>query len=161
MSNFKSRGRFGGGRGGGFKQERFGRGGQRGDFSGGRRDFAGPREMFSAKCTNCGKTCEVPFRPTGDRPVYCNDCFSKSKGESQRTFDHSRDDRRAQLRPQSTGDIEGLTYQVKMLGTKIDALAELVKSLAPARPTQREEVRSAVEAALKPAKKTAKGRAKK
>ena len=37
----------------------------------------GPREMHPATCAQCGKETEVPFLPTGDRPVYCSDCFSK------------------------------------------------------------------------------------
>ena len=37
----------------------------------------GPREMHPATCAQCGKETEVPFRPSGDRPVYCSDCFSK------------------------------------------------------------------------------------
>ncbi len=37
----------------------------------------GPREMHPAVCAQCGKDTEVPFRPSGDRPVYCSDCFSK------------------------------------------------------------------------------------
>lgn len=36
-----------------------------------------PREMFDAVCSDCGKTCKVPFKPKDDRPVYCSDCFSK------------------------------------------------------------------------------------
>ena len=35
------------------------------------------REMFPAVCASCGKDCEVPFRPRQDRPVYCNECYSK------------------------------------------------------------------------------------
>ena len=34
------------------------------------------REMFKAVCAECGKPCEVPFRPSGDRPIYCRDCFA-------------------------------------------------------------------------------------
>ena len=45
-----------------------------GGFGGGR-----PREMFKATCADCKKECEVPFKPSGDRPVYCKDCFSKRK----------------------------------------------------------------------------------
>ena len=40
----------------------------------------GQREMFKATCADCKKECEVPFKPSGDRPVYCKDCFSKRKG---------------------------------------------------------------------------------
>lgn len=34
-----------------------------------------PRQMHDAVCADCGKTAQVPFQPTGSRPVYCNDCF--------------------------------------------------------------------------------------
>jgi CxxC-x17-CxxC domain-containing protein len=36
----------------------------------------GPREMFTATCSSCGKEASVPFRPTSGKPVYCNDCFA-------------------------------------------------------------------------------------
>ena len=39
------------------------------------------KEMFSAVCDSCGKKCEVPFRPSGDKPVYCSDCFGHKEGE--------------------------------------------------------------------------------
>ncbi|NLI13902.1 zinc-ribbon domain containing protein [Pelotomaculum propionicicum] len=35
------------------------------------------RQMFPAVCASCGKDTEVPFQPSGDRPVYCSDCFRK------------------------------------------------------------------------------------
>lgn len=33
------------------------------------------REMFPAVCATCGKQTEVPFQPSGDKPVYCRDCY--------------------------------------------------------------------------------------
>jgi CxxC-x17-CxxC domain-containing protein len=36
----------------------------------------GPREMFTATCSSCGKEASVPFRPTSGKPVYCSDCFA-------------------------------------------------------------------------------------
>jgi len=39
----------------------------------------GPREMHKATCSECKKECEVPFKPSGDRPVYCKECFQKRK----------------------------------------------------------------------------------
>ena len=36
----------------------------------------GPREMFAATCSSCGREAQVPFRPTSGKPVYCNDCFA-------------------------------------------------------------------------------------
>ena len=38
-----------------------------------------PREMHKATCEECKQECEVPFKPTEGRPVYCKDCYSKRK----------------------------------------------------------------------------------
>jgi CxxC-x17-CxxC domain-containing protein len=35
------------------------------------------RRMFEIKCTDCGKTAMVPFKPTVGKPVYCSACFPK------------------------------------------------------------------------------------
>jgi len=37
------------------------------------------REMHKITCSDCGKEAEVPFKPSGDRPVYCKDCFQKHR----------------------------------------------------------------------------------
>jgi CxxC-x17-CxxC domain-containing protein len=37
--------------------------------------------MFEVKCTECGKTDTVPFKPTEGKPVYCRECFSKLKAK--------------------------------------------------------------------------------
>jgi CxxC-x17-CxxC domain-containing protein len=29
------------------------------------------KEMHKAVCADCGKECEVPFKPDPSRPVYC------------------------------------------------------------------------------------------
>jgi len=50
-----------------------------------RRQYGGPREdreMFKATCAECGKECEVPFKPAEDRPVYCQDCYRNKKQQA-------------------------------------------------------------------------------
>ena len=37
------------------------------------------REMYPATCAACGAETQVPFRPSGARPVYCSDCFAKNR----------------------------------------------------------------------------------
>ena len=52
------------------------------EFGGGhrpRRNNFGPREMHKATCAECGKECEVPFKPAEGRPVYCRDCYQSKK----------------------------------------------------------------------------------
>lgn len=153
MGDFKKRGgsSFGGGsRGGSFG------GGNRGgsSFGGGRssarpgnRDFR-ESQMFSATCAECQKTCEVPFRPSGDKPVYCSYCFSKHKedgGDHPRRND--RNDRRDE-RPHSATNsfasrtpsfdrapkaqadntlVLDLKKQIENVNNKLDKVMELLK----------------------------------
>ncbi|MFS8130750.1 MAG: CxxC-x17-CxxC domain-containing protein [Candidatus Dojkabacteria bacterium] len=64
-------------RGGGF-----GRRDERSSFNN-NRGGSDDRQMFPAVCDNCGKDCEVPFRPNGSKPVFCNDCFRKMGGNDR------------------------------------------------------------------------------
>ena len=68
---FNKGNKFGGNRGGGR------------DFGGGGRD-RGRSDMHKAVCNECGNSCEVPFRPTGDKPVYCSDCFRNKNNDNSR-----------------------------------------------------------------------------
>ena len=56
---------------------------------GGSKSFDRRPQMHKALCSNCGKECELPFKPTGDRPVYCRDCFA-THGEGERRDDRPR-----------------------------------------------------------------------
>jgi len=40
---------------------------------------SGPREMHKAVCSECKKDCEVPFKPTEGKPVFCRECYAKRK----------------------------------------------------------------------------------
>ena len=39
-------------------------------------------QMHEAICSECGKKCEVPFKPTGSKPIYCSQCFAKQRDNS-------------------------------------------------------------------------------
>ena len=68
------------GAGGGYSAGGYSGGGNGGGGGGyGSRD-RGPREMFAATCSNCGREAQVPFRPTSGKPVYCSDCFRSMRG---------------------------------------------------------------------------------
>lgn len=51
-----------------------------------RRDF----EMTKVICSSCGEECEVPFKPTTSKPVYCDACFAK-KGKDSPNNPSNRD----------------------------------------------------------------------
>jgi CxxC-x17-CxxC domain-containing protein len=71
------------------KQQQSG-GNNRGSYGSGNRNSYGgssygnsygraDREMFPAICAECGKETSVPFRPSGDKPVYCSSCFQSRR----------------------------------------------------------------------------------
>ncbi len=76
MKNFKERssGNHSFNRGGGDRDRRFDS----------KRE--GRPEMFKAICADCGKSCEIPFKPNNSRPVFCSTCFSEHSGDG---FDRS------------------------------------------------------------------------
>lgn len=87
-----------------FKFEK--RGGGQGDFK--KRDFGknrfggndrGRPQMHEAVCSDCGKRCEVPFKPTGDRDIYCSQCFTNHGGGSDRAERPNRPERREYEKP--------------------------------------------------------------
>lgn len=114
-----------------------GRGGRR--FGGGR-DF-GRREMHKAVCAQCGKDCEVPFKPKDDRPVYCSDCFEKRRNEDGGS---RRSDGRNFGRPNFEGaraaDNGQLMDQLKSLNAKLDKIISILEPKAVTSLVQKTEV---------------------
>ena|SRR3989338_3316378 len=79
-----------------------------GGFRGGggfRRDF-GPREMHKATCAECGKECEVPFKPIEGRDVFCKECFMKKKGITPRKEKTEEESEEAEKSEESVEDEE-------------------------------------------------------
>ncbi len=115
------RGGFGGGRSGGF-------GGRGGGFGGGfsRGRDSGPREMFDATCSTCGKACQVPFRPTGNKPVLCSDCFGKSDGMGSR-FGGSQSSISSEQFNQINAKLDKILTVLKELELDVDENEELTE----------------------------------
>lgn len=83
----------------------------------GRRDRR-PSEMTEVTCDKCGKSCQVPFKPTGDKPVLCSDCFRKK--DNSRSFDRS--DR------SSSGP--GVSFeQINQINAKLDRILKVLNDL--------------------------------
>lgn len=134
-------GNRGGGSRGGFDRGGGGRSFDRGGSRGG--GFGGDREMFQATCDSCGKSCELPFKPNGSKPVYCSDCFKKQDGGDRRDSGFDRGgDRRSDSRPsrdfsprsQNGPDFSGIN-------AKLDKIIELLSANSPkSTPKQKKEV---------------------
>ena len=86
----------------------------------GGRNFERPRfeekQMFDAKCDECGNSCQVPFRPSGDKPVYCSNCFGEKKNNGARTTDQPS-------QPQNT-------QQFEELNKKLDKILNILLPIA-------------------------------
>ena len=55
------------------KAQRSGGGGYGGGGGGG---YGRPqRQLYDAVCSSCGIQTQVPFQPSGAKPVYCRDCY--------------------------------------------------------------------------------------
>jgi len=50
------------------------------------------RPLYKAVCADCRKDCEIPFKPTGERPVYCKECFAGRKAGNSAPKGNSRRD---------------------------------------------------------------------
>lgn len=102
--------------------KRVGRGG---GFRSGFGDRGGDRpQMHKAVCDNCGKECQVPFRPTSGKPIYCSDCFQDKRGSEPRRFE-----RRDSRPPRFEAKSENYKEQFEALNNKLD---KILKMLAPA-----------------------------
>ena len=55
-----------------------------------RQTFRKELEMHTAVCDRCGKRCEVPFRPSWSKPVYCSDCFRKGENFESKSPDQNK-----------------------------------------------------------------------
>ena len=118
------------------------RGGDRGgsrDGGRGGNDRGGDRkiELFKTTCTTCGKSCEVPFKPEGSKPVLCRDCFANKPDDRG---GRERNDR-PQSRPEYGGsnsaprpdrgpspDYKAFQQQVAALENKLNEVLEILKA---------------------------------
>ncbi len=72
------------------------------------RKDSGRLEMHRVVCDSCGEQCEVPFRPTSSKPVYCSDCYRKKEG--------------------SGGQKQGVTQEdIAMINMKLDKIMKALK----------------------------------
>lgn len=93
-----------------------------GDFR--RRDSV-PREMHRAVCDECGNNCEVPFRPSKDKPIYCSECFERKEGgdsgrSGRRDYVRSRGDDRDNTNKQ-------MLEQLTALNTKLNKILAVIE----------------------------------
>jgi CxxC-x17-CxxC domain-containing protein len=127
----------------------------------GRRDRdEGRSQMHRTTCDECGDQCEVPFRPSGDKPVFCNDCFGKDSGRPARKDfrDNFREkpERRRDFKEERPAKIENSISkeQFEMLNAKLDRILKLITPVIEVSKEEQAKVQADLEkSAIKKAKK--------
>ena len=98
---------------------------------------SGRREMYDAVCDNCGKACKVPFKPSGDKPIYCSDCFEekggRDSGRQKRDSFRGRDSGGRSSSGYSQGNVSDrsvlqLSKSIENLSIKLDSIIALLKT---------------------------------
>jgi CxxC-x17-CxxC domain-containing protein len=147
--------KFGGDRGGrDFNKPRFNNGGGE------------DRPMFPAVCDDCGKNCQVPFRPSGDKPVRCSDCFGNNREVSSRDDRGGRSFDKPSFTKNTYRDTPVHTPDFKSdfmaLGQKLDTVISLLQGMQAPKKELGDIIKSAVTAEVPPkAKKEVKASTKK
>jgi CxxC-x17-CxxC domain-containing protein len=94
--------------------------------------------MHKAVCDECGKDCEVPFRPSGDKPIFCSDCFERKGGGGLKRS--KKDDTNKQL-----------LEQVGSLNAKLDRILKVIESGVEKKPVSKKtEAKKVVKSAKLP-----------
>lgn len=105
-------------------------------FSKGKNNYSQDKEMFTTTCASCEASCQVPFRPNGQKPVYCKNCFDgqeKGGNNFKPSFDRKKfgghDSYRAPSEPRNDNRTDQLQKQIEALGSKLDKVIDLIKNI--------------------------------
>jgi len=105
--------------------------------------------MYPATCSECGKSCEVPFKPSGDKPVYCNDCFKKIRGGGKKDSGQFGKGVSPQPKPSDHSHKEHA-----QIHAKLDQILKMLQSMDLPKALPKAEAEVKTEEEKKPAKKT-------
>lgn len=102
----------------------------------GNRNFSRPA-LFKTVCSKCLKECEVPFKPTGEKPVFCRECFRENGGgdrkPDERNFSRPNFDNRNTENPQYKEQFAALNAKLDKI---LDILTAAISQETPAEVTQ-------------------------
>lgn len=118
------------------------------DFRG--RDFK--RQMYGVVCDSCGQNCEVPFKPTAGKPIYCDSCFGDKGGKRDHGKGRDRD---------RSGDREKTKKQLYIINEKLDKILKILSASKPKKEAEAKKEPKKVKTEKKIAKAEAEKKPKK
>lgn len=83
------------------------------------------QDLFKVICSKCGKECEVPFKPTNNKPIFCRECFKKPEGYQSRDFEPKKEEKTANL-DELNGRFDGLEERFDELDEKLTKILNLL-----------------------------------
>lgn len=101
----------------------------------------GDTTMYDATCSDCGKSCQVPFRPVGSKPVKCRDCFVDKREGQEHTFSNKYSQERREGGPRGDANtrsesatlsavdqkaIADMKVQIDSLHTKLNTILDIL-----------------------------------
>ena len=90
---------------------------------------SGIKTINKATCSSCGNTCEVPFKPNGKKPIYCNDCYRKDNSsfpdKKSHGFNKYTDSNHQKFRSENRAP----SITLEQINKKLDLVLEQLNSL--------------------------------
>ncbi len=84
-----------------------------------------PQSLHEATCAKCNKTCQVPFKPNGRKPIYCSDCFRRDEGTTNHRFTDRKNNHSD--KPMYQAPVTGHDHvgdELKAINEKLDAIID-------------------------------------
>lgn len=113
--------------------------------------------MFRTTCDSCHKPCEVPFKPNGKKPVFCDACFNQTRETSHSDF-VKRKDKMIFDAPEGAAQRGPVTYsensptatatdakfmevkrELTSVNAKLDKLIDIMSKLTPKKISKKDE----------------------
>jgi len=86
--------------------------------------------LHEAVCDKCGVKCDVPFKPTNNKPIYCRSCFRQnSTGSSDRGNDRFESFKDHHSRPEERFESknDNSSKELEQINQKLDKIMKALK----------------------------------
>ncbi len=88
----------------------------------------GGLELFEVTCDKCGIKCDVPFKPTGNKPVYCRSCFRENEtNDSFETKGKFKDRSRDKFNDDFESKSNISSKDIELINRKLDKIMKALK----------------------------------
>ncbi|MGV8151230.1 MAG: CxxC-x17-CxxC domain-containing protein [Candidatus Woesearchaeota archaeon] len=91
-------------------------------------------QLHHAICDKCGRDCDIPFKPTGGKPIYCRSCFRANDSEKPSKQNNNYDKRRpnnyteSRDRFEQRGTPQSVTAEdIEKINKKLDKIIKALK----------------------------------